>query len=289
MRLSALSPVDQEAVRPLIVKVWGLGADSEITGTTWRANSVTLASGSIPVSPEIIKLRDKAIAGLFGLFKTATSDVQRREGILALREATRPSSRANYSNDLLELTITDGTRIVEFFADEADNLSYEVRESMEHHYLYDYHRARELVKEETDKFGCRAVAKVLMELIIKFRDRINADEQFVRYKTLVGFETVLPEQWDEEDRDFQKIEEFRTSEAERFVDEISPDNEAGWFAFIERCAATKSNDGATFPFFRKFLTGLGRRKPETTKRLLASATVDLLNFLAGNSRWNLPE
>jgi hypothetical protein len=116
---------------------------------------------------------------------------------------------------LLKLTITDGTRIVEFFTSEADSLSYELRESMEQHYLFDYHRARELANDETDKFGCRAVAKVLMDSIIRFRDRINADEQFVRYKTLVGFETMLPEQWDDEDRDFEKLEKFRTDEADR--------------------------------------------------------------------------
>src|SRR5262249_46879638 len=142
------------------------------------------------------------------------------------------------------------------------------------------HRARELANGETDKFECRAVAQVLMDSIIRFRDRINADEQFVRYKTLVGFETVLPEQWDDEHRDFEKLEKFRTDEAERFIDAIVANNEAEWFAFIERCAATKSNDGATFPIFSKFLTSLARRKPETAKRLLAVASADLLQFLA---------
>jgi ppGpp synthetase/RelA/SpoT-type nucleotidyltranferase len=275
-----MSPADQEAVRPLVLKVWDSALNSEITGTTWRANSVTLSSGSVPVSPEIIKIRDKAIAGLFGLFKRATSDAQRREVVHALREATRPASRTAYSNDLLKLTITDGTRIVNFFADEAGSLSYELRESMEHHYLFDYHRARELVNDEADRFGCRTVAKGLMNSIIRFRDRINSDEQFVRYKTLVGFETVLPQQWEDEDREFQKLEEFRTDEAERYIDAITAENETEWFAFIERCAATKSSDGATFPIFTKFLTSLARRRPETARRLLASASLDLLNFLA---------
>jgi hypothetical protein len=197
-----------------------------------------------------------------------------------LREATRPSSRAAYANDLLKLTITDGIRIPEFFTSEAHTLSYELRESMEQHYLFDYHRARELTGDETDKFGCRTVAKRLMDSIIRFRDRINSDEQFVRYKMLVGFEAVLPEQWDDEDTDFEKLEKYRTDEAERFVDAIATNNEAEWFAFIERCAATKSNDGATFPVFSKFLRSLARRKPETAKRMLASASVDLLQFLA---------
>jgi len=118
-----------------------------------------------------------------------------------------------------------------------------------------------------------------MNSIIRFRDRVNADEPFVRYKTLVGFETILPQQWEDEDRDFQKLEEFRTGEAERYIDAITAENETEWFAFIERCAETKSNDGATFLIFTKLLTNLACRKPETTKRLLTSASLDLLKFL----------
>jgi hypothetical protein len=180
---------------------------------------------------------------------------------------------------LLKLTIMDGTRIVKFFADEADGISYELREMMEYHYLFAFHRARALASNEADPFGCRVAAQGQMEAIGQFRDRINADEQFVRYKMLVGFETVLPEQWEDEDRDFQKIEESRVAEGQRFVDAITPHNEAEWFHFIERCAATKSNDMATFLLFGKFLTTLARRKPEAAKRLLAVASRDLLRFL----------
>jgi hypothetical protein len=270
---------DQESVRPLIVAVWESALNSEITGTTWKAYSVTLSSGSLPVSPEIKAIRDKAMSGLFDLFMRASSDEQRREVKSALREATRPSSRAQNSNDLLRLTITDGSRIADFFTGQADELSYELRESMEHDYLFDYHRAREIAEDEKDRFGCHDVAKGLMASIIRLRDRINADQNYVRYKTLVGFETVFAEHWDDEDRDFQKVEEFRSDEAERFVDEITPDNEVEWFAFIERCAATKSDDLATFPIFGKFLTSLARRKPKTVKKLLARAHNDILLFL----------
>ena len=244
---------NQESVRPLIVAVWESALNSEITGTTWKADSVTLSSGPVPVSPEIKAIREKAMSCLFDLFKRATSDEQRREVELALREATRPSSGAGYSNDLLRLTITDGIRIADFFAQEANKLSYELRESMEHDYLFDYHRAREIAEDEKDKFGCHDVAKGLMASIIRLRDHINADQNYVRYKTLVGFETVLAEHWDDEDRDFEKVEEFRSNEAERFVEEITLDNEVEWFAFIERCAATKSDDLATFPIFGRFL------------------------------------
>jgi ppGpp synthetase/RelA/SpoT-type nucleotidyltranferase len=277
--IERMPPDDREPVRPLIVQAWNSILSSEITGATWKSDSVMLHSSAVPVSPPIIKARDRAITGLFSLFKTSKSEAERREALHALWEATRAYSRAGHSNELLKLTIMDGTRIVKFFANEADNISYELRETMEHHYLFAFHRARELANNEADPFGCRVAAQGQMEAIGQFRDCINADEQFVRYKMLVGFETVLPEQWEDEDMDFQKIEEFRVAEGQRFVDAITPDNEAEWFQFIERCAATKSNDGATFPLFAKFLTALARQKPETAKRLLAAASRDLLLFL----------
>ncbi len=274
-----MSAENQESVRPIIVAVWDAALNSEITGTSWKANSVALSSGSLPVSAEIRAIRDKAIAGLFDLFKRSASDEQRREVKLALREATRPSSRAQYSNDLLKLTITDGTRIADFFAGEADKLSYELRETMEYNYLFDYHRAREIAEDDKDRFGCRGVAKELMEAIIRLRDRINADQNYERYKTLVGFEIVLTEHWDDEDRDFAKLEEFRSNNAKRFVDEITADNEDEWFAFIERCAATKSDDLATFPIFGKFLAEMARQNPLRAIRLLQRNNADLLIFL----------
>jgi ppGpp synthetase/RelA/SpoT-type nucleotidyltranferase len=271
-----MSAEDRETVRPLIVAVWESALNSEISGTTWKANSVTLSRGSVAVTPEIRAIRDKAISGLFDLFKRASSDGQRREVISALREATRPSPNAT---DLLTLTITDGIRIADFLAEEAHKLSYELKETVEHDYLFDYHRARELVEDEKDRFACRAVANVLMESIIRLRDRINADQNYVRYKTLVGFESVFAEHWEDEDRDFQKVEQFRASEAERFVEEITAENEGEWFAFIERCAATKSDDLATFHIFEKFLSNWALRKPKTARALLDRSNSDVLKFL----------
>jgi ppGpp synthetase/RelA/SpoT-type nucleotidyltranferase len=267
---------DQVSVRPVIVAVWEAALNAEITSTKWKANSVMLSTGSLPVSPEIKAIRDKAISGLFGLFKRATSDEQRREVISALRQATHPSSHAQHSTDLLKLTVTDGTRIANFFADGAERLSYELRVSMEHIYRFEYRRAWAIAEDEEDRFRCHAVAKKLMESILRLRDRINADQNYARYKTLVGgFETVFAEHWEDEDIDFAKIDELRSNEAERFVEEITPDNEDEWFVFIERCAATKSDR------LGKFLNALARQKPETVKRLLARASNDLLAFLPG--------
>jgi ppGpp synthetase/RelA/SpoT-type nucleotidyltranferase len=274
-----LKGLDRESVRSLIVAVYGAVLHSEITGTTWKASSVTMSTGSVPVSPIIKAIRDKTISGLFELFLCATSDAQRREVISALHEATRPSSPAQNSNDLLKLTLTDATRIVDFLTRQADELSYELKQSLEHSYYFEYRHARNVAEDKDDRFGCRTVARGLMRSIIQLRDRINADQNYVRYKTLVGYEIVFADHWDAQDLDFAKVEEFRSSEVERFVEDVTMESESEWFAFIERCATTKSNDLATFPVFAKFLNSLAWRKPDIVKRLLASASNDLLMFL----------
>jgi len=142
-------------------------------------------------------------------------------------------------------------------------------------------RAKGLVKDPENRFGCQAEAEALVAAIFRFRDAINTDDRFVRYKVLVGFESVYPGHWIDEQFDYRGADEYRRGEANRYIDEISPANESDWFDLIARCAETKSNDLATFPVFGSFISKLAERKPEVAERFLAKATDDLRNFLAG--------
>ncbi|QEX20804.1 hypothetical protein FRZ61_07230 [Hypericibacter adhaerens] len=262
---------------PLLIATYRALLSLEIEGTIWRADSVTLTRASMPVLPDVLVIRGKAIASLFDLFTKATSDEEKRTILSALRGSTRLPHE--HSNQLLRQCILDAIRIVEFLATHASSLSYEIREWMEEGYLFDYHRARQIADDIQDKFGCASDARQLMASIIQLRDCINQDQLYVRYKTLVGFRTVLPEHWSDEDWPYDEVEKFRLNEAQRFVDEINTGNESEWLGFIERCATTQSNDAATFPIFSQFLTMLAKQKPEIAHNYLTRATDDLLRFL----------
>ncbi len=123
------------------------------------------------------------------------------------------------------------------------------------------------------------MAQDLDDAILTFRDAANADTGFVRYKTLVGYESVMPPQWDGEGFDYIKTEEYRRERVDEYVDNLSDKTENEWYATIERCAATKSNDMATFPLFGEFLALIGKHKPEIAERFLRRANDDVLNFL----------
>ena len=46
----------------------------------------------------------------------------------------------------------------------------------------------------------------LFSNMIALREAINADEEFVVFKTIVGFKSIFPHQWEEERRDFNRDE-----------------------------------------------------------------------------------
>jgi hypothetical protein len=56
-------------------------------------------------------------------------------------------------------------------------------------------------------------------------------------------------QWDDEGFDYVKTEDYRRERIAEYVGSLSDETENDWYATIERCAATKSNDMATFPLF----------------------------------------
>ena len=152
-------------------------------------------------------------------------------------------------------------------------------EHIESHIFREFKRFRPLAKDEENKTDCKALAQVLIDEITVLRQKMNRNREFVRYKTLVGFEGVFSQQWDDDTFGHAEVEAHRKMRAAKYVDSITPQNAARWQNFISRCAATKSNDLATFPIFGEFLRMLGQQKPQFTLELLAADDGNILSFL----------
>lgn len=273
-------PERRGPLRPLLIAVWVEALASDLSGASWSAEAITWSRGALPVSVELEMVREAALSGLFDAFEKSITDAQRSEVVLALRRATFVPTSVPYSDEFLKMSLADAKKIVGFLARHSRQQSYEMLEKIEHDFLDDYHRARALVVEDSDRRGCRAIAQELMSSIEAFRDSINDNDQFVRYKTLVGFEAVFPPSWKDDDFEYDGADKYRRDRVKTYVSEVSEVNEEEWFTLIERCAATKSDDLATFPIFRHFLCSLAQARPEIAGRLLKRASDDLLNFLA---------
>lgn len=277
--LAGMSDAEVDSIRPIALTVWTEAIQSDITGTKWKADSVILSTGAMPASNQLREVRDKAIEALFAAYDRSKDDAQKHEVLLALDVATRTPNQASYSNELLATTLKDAKRIVDFVTDRADATSYGLLQHLEYQFLFDYFRAKKFIEDPGNQFGCQAEAEALVAAIFKFRDTINADDGFVRYKVLVGFESVYPANWTDEEFEYQGADEYRRGEVDRFINEINVMNESEWFALIARYAETTSNDLATFPVFGNFISKLAERKPEVANRLLAQASDALRDFL----------
>jgi ppGpp synthetase/RelA/SpoT-type nucleotidyltranferase len=279
--LAEMDDAEVDNVRPIALAVWTEAIQSDITGTKWKADSVTLSTGALPASDQLKEVRDKALNALFAAYDRSSDVVKKRAVLVALDAATRTPHQGQYSNQLLAITLRAATRIVEFLTVRAKNTSYELIQHLEHRFLWDYRRAKKLTEDTDNRFNCQTDARSLVAAIFKFRDTINADARFVQYKVLVGFESVYPNHWTDEEFEIERVDEYRRSETDRYIDEIIPENENDWFDLMERCAKTKSNDLATFPVFGNFISKLAESKPEVADRIFTKASDDLRNFLPG--------
>lgn len=279
--LAGMQNAELDSIRPLAIIVWSEALQSDITGTNWTPDSVVFKTGAVPVSDQFREVRNKAMNALFAAYDRSVDDSQKREVLHALGAAGRTPSQAQYSNGLLEITLKDAARIVEFMFSHVSTASYEILQHFEHKLLYDCFRAQALINDATNRFDCKAEAEALVSAIFKFRESVNADVGFVRYKVLVGFESVFPADWEDREFRIRKHDEYRRVEADRYIDEISQENEPDWFSLISRCAETKSTDLATFPIFGKFISNLAERRPEIACRLFKNATDDLHRFIPG--------
>lgn len=277
--MERFSQDDLRILRPIVLTVWRELLGSEMESTSFSADVLTITSGALPVYEGIKAIRNRAIDGLLALFDGSSTEGEKREVISALHEATRLPGRASYSNELLQLTLEDTKRMTELLTQRATGQPYELLEHIEHGMLYDYWRARQLAADEHDKSGCQQIAKNVMEAIIALRDLINADQQYIRYKTLVGYESVFSFHWDSEAFDYTAANEYRKAQVALYIDEVSDETAEDWYRLIQRCAATKSNDMATFPIFGEFLSQLSKAKPNFAFALARRDDADVSAFL----------
>jgi hypothetical protein len=156
--------------------------------------------------------------------------------------------------------------------------SYEMLQTIEHKALFLYQRNQGIDATRTDA-AVQQACDALDTSILRFRETVDANKGFTIYKTLVGFESVFPPAWDDPEFDYRKAETYREQRISEFVAEVNETNAEEWFAIIQRCAQTESNDLATFPSFGQFLQELGQAKPQIVLGFIDRIEGRLTDFL----------
>lgn len=185
----------------------------------------------------------------------------------------------NYSNALFAIALNDTARIVRFLTDVSAEQSYILLEGFEHECLWHYRRSNPVPPSMANDKDVAAAREGLNEAILAFRDRVNRDQRFVIFKTLVGYQAVFPPAWEDGKFDIHGIDKFRKDEITKLVDQITEKAAEEWFQIISACANTPSDDLTTFPSFCLFLEQLGKAKPEIVLSYLGRLDNELANFL----------
>jgi ppGpp synthetase/RelA/SpoT-type nucleotidyltranferase len=247
--------------RPVLLEVLGETLKAEVHGVASTYKSVTLMQGSAVASDALARMRAEAIDFLMELYRTASTDAEKRRTEAALFEATRTPNASAYSNDLLVCILENSAAIVDFFSTMAPTESYEILQAVEHKVLWLHQRNQGIGAAMGGDPGVIKVRDALNASILKFRDAVNANKGFTIYKTLVGFESVFPPAWDDPNFHYEEEAAYREQCIAEFVEQVNATNAEEWLTILQRCAETESDDLATFPVFAQFLKKLSQAKP----------------------------
>jgi ppGpp synthetase/RelA/SpoT-type nucleotidyltranferase len=268
-----------DALRPVALTVLEQVMRPEATGTSATYKTMTLTTAEVVPSEALTRIRGKSLDLLEELFRSASNDTERRKVKHILLDATRFPQRGGGQSALRLTVLENSARVARFFVSMADTLSHELVQSLEQSFLWLYRHTRLPDDAPAEDAPIAAARREFIEAIFAFRDRINANRDFVVYKTLVGFESVFPPEWEGDPMDPAAEDAYRNERISELVAEIDATNEDAWLKTLQRCASTKSNDLATFPSFGRFLEELARTKPEVVETYFDRLGDDLANFL----------
>jgi ppGpp synthetase/RelA/SpoT-type nucleotidyltranferase len=195
-KVDGLTAEEKEASRPLVLAVLNEVLKFDVMGTTWDVSSVTIHQGAVLASATLRDIRHRAIGMLQGLFRSAGDDSKRRAIIHAFNDAMRPPAHGNNSTDLISMMLQNCAAIVTFYQESSGQLSFELRQTIEHDLLWLYRHRRALPPDLEVIPAVVQARDALISAILNLRDYLNRDKSFVIYKTLVGFESVFEPMWD---------------------------------------------------------------------------------------------
>ena len=268
-----------DKLRPIVIEVCKETLDPELEGTSSNYKTFTFRFGPVIVSEELRNVRYEAIELLQRLYTLSNQEKDKRELMNAMDHAFRQPSRGEYPDELLVMILEDSCSIIEFYESVAKSEQFEILQHLEYNLLGEYRIKKQWIEGNKISVEAKIACEKLISAIEKYRDCINKDDNFVKYKTLVGFESAFPQSWENEDFELEEQDTYRAQKISEYVDSINEENADDWFEFIQRCTRTDSLNLATFPSFTKFLRLLSERRPSIALNYLDAINDTLTYFL----------
>lgn len=281
-QLQRMTPERRAVIRPLVLLIVRAALATKLQGSeATNYNVITFSRGTISASDELANLRTAASDLAKEALVASTTSGEWRSAWKAFWSGAHGASdvRRNKALRLLQLELV--RHGAEFVQRHCATIPSYALQSIEDDLHSTYRRLAEgatVPAGERIDGGLQEAIDETKRALYACRDAMNASVSFVRYKTLVGFETVFVEEWDNNDLDYRKKEALRAQRIAAFADEIAPENFEEWVETVRECATTDSNDLATFPPLTLFFRTLSERRPSIAFDMLIAGGEDVQRF-----------
>lgn len=265
--IGKLEPEQVQAGRGLLLEMLGNILSAELGGTSWNSMSVTIHQSSVPVSDVLRALRAEAITVLEGLLDAALDDPGRREILSELRNASMTPYHGG-NDDLMRMVMEDGARVIAIEKDHIGGWGLELRRWCETDALHCHYRFQALPPHLADNAQLVIAQQAVVAELFALRDALNADPEFVLYKTLIGHDSVRPSAWDEQPFDPDATNAWREARYSDIVDQITEDSVGAWIERVRLYVAEPKSTGGELVPLADCLKLLGETKPQVGARFL---------------------
>lgn len=253
--------------------------DTQVSGTEMMTfESIKISRGSVVWSQALQDVRHRALGLLEQLLLSVVSDAERQYAVNAITETWRLAFVGRPSPDLIAGMLRDARKVIDVLRRGLSICNYLLREHIEHKLWYLRYYARNLPHEFHKDESVKAELAALFSSIETLQIEINADKDFLMFKTLYGHEAIFPSQWAADDFDHELQRAYRVEAFNNSVAGITQENIEQWRERLLLYSGIRSGDGADPIPFYEFLRTLGSAKPVLSMWLAERMDGDLSRY-----------
>lgn len=271
--LDRLGADRRREIRRFVLQLVRLLLQSDISGSERTAvNTITFSRGTVIPSSTLTEIWSGAVSFAIEALDEATTVLEWRAAWNAVWWGVAYDNRGVAGGGLESAQLDLVNQLARYIADNQSRIPYENLQEIEEQFYWAYRRLRRNEDESISQ-----EANTVARSLIAFRDAINNRDEYVRYKTIVGFRTVFVEEWDQRLSVSEKAEE-RSRRIAAMAGEVSDETKTEWLAIVKQCSQTDPTDMATFPPLVEFLKRVAEGQPATALYFLTSGGPELEPF-----------
>ena len=265
---------DITAIAPLVITIASEILKPDITGTTSSSSSVTFHRGVIVHSEALGKARRIVLDILATYAEGVVADDEAFKSLIEnLFAAGRKPQHGPESPDTAAMIFSDLAYAVERITGFVSEASLDARQDIESHLLQYWRWYKSLPEHLVVARRVVDAHEQLIHNMETLRETLNAEEDFVVFKTIIGYKSVFPHMWEEDRPDFKRDESVRHESQNKLAETITVESWPLWKSRLATAASVKSNDLATFPPYARFLSVLADGHPDLAFDLLTDREI----------------